>query len=156
MHQIVGYRVGTTDPSVELKNKMRSRVSPAKRFPITMYSPQVLDHFEHPRNPGAVARPDASVQLENPVCGDVLMLTVKIADDSIDDIRFLARGCVCSMACGSALTELVKGKTIGQARALTLEELIAVVGTLPPASTHAAHLAMEALAAALDQLGEPR
>lgn len=118
-----------------------------------MYSPQVLDHFEHPRNPGAVARPDASVQMENPACGDVLMLTLQISGDSIEDIRFLARGCVCSMACGSALTELVRGKTIEQAHALTQEELIAAVGSLPPASAHAAHLAMDALAAALEQLG---
>lgn len=129
-----------------------------------MYSPQVLDHFEHPRNAGAVASPDASVQVENPACGDVLMLTLKISEDQpaprgetrITDIRFLARGCVCSMACGSALTELIKGKTIEQARALRQEELIAAVGSLPPASSHAAQLAMDALAAALEQLGPPR
>lgn len=119
-----------------------------------MYSPQVLDHFEHPRNAGAVASPDASVQVENPACGDVLMLTLKIADDRVEDIRFLARGCVCSMACGSALTELVKGKTIEQARALKHEDVIAAVGSLPAASTHAAHLAIDALSAALDQLGQ--
>lgn len=121
-----------------------------------MYSPQVLDHFEHPRNAGAVASPDASVQMENPACGDVLMLTLKIAEDRIEDIRFLARGCVCSMACGSALTELVKGKTIEYARSLKSEDLIAAVGSLPPASTHAAHLAIDALVAAFDQLGRTR
>lgn len=125
-----------------------------------MYSSQVLDHFEHPRNPGAVANPDASVQMENPACGDVLMLTMKISgdhgDSTIDDIRFLAKGCVCSIACGSALTELVRGKTVGQARALKREELVSAVGSLPPASAHAAHLAMDALAAALEQLGGKR
>jgi nitrogen fixation protein NifU and related proteins len=116
-----------------------------------MYSPQVLDHFEHPRNAGAVADPDASVQIENPACGDVLKLTLKLSGDRIEEIRFLAKGCVSSMACASALTELVRGKTIGKARELRREELLLAVGGLPPASLHASHLAMDALAAALDQ-----
>lgn len=117
-----------------------------------MYSPEVLDHFENPRNAGVVAEPDASVQIENPACGDILKLSIKLAGDHIKEIRFLARGCVCSMACGSVLTELVRGKTLKQARELTREELVNAVGGLPPASTHAAHLAMDALATALDQV----
>jgi nitrogen fixation NifU-like protein len=121
-----------------------------------MYSPQVLDHFEHPRNAGTIADPDAAVQVENPACGDVLMLTLKIEDDRgesrIGEIRFLAKGCVCSMACGSALTELVRGRTIEQARELQRDELVAAVGGLPPASAHAAHLAMDALAAVLEKI----
>ena len=116
-----------------------------------MYSPQVLDHFEHPRNAGVVADAHATVQIENPACGDVLKLTLKVSDDRIEEIRFLARGCVCSMACGSALTELVRGRAIGEAKELKRDELLAAVGGLPPASTHAAHLAMDALAAALKQ-----
>jgi nitrogen fixation NifU-like protein len=117
-----------------------------------MYSPQVLDHFEHPRNAGVVEHPDTSVQIENPACGDVLRLTLRVSGDRIEEIRFLAKGCVCSMACGSAITELVQGRTIGKARELKREELVFAVGGLPPASTHAAHLALDALAAALDQL----
>lgn len=117
-----------------------------------MYSPQVLDHFEHPRNSGSVADPDASVQIENPACGDVLKLTLKLSGDSIQEIRFLAKGCVCSMACGSALTELVQGMTLRQARELKREQLLTAVGQLPPASMHASQLAMDALAAALHQL----
>ena len=117
-----------------------------------MYTPEVLDHFEHPRNAGVVADPDASVQLENPACGDVLKLTLKLSGNRIDEIRFLAKGCVCSMACGSALTELVQGRTIQQARELAREQLVKSVGGLPPASVHASHLAMDALAAALNQL----
>jgi nitrogen fixation NifU-like protein len=117
-----------------------------------MYSKQILDHFEHPRNAGAVANPDASVQIENPACGDVLKLTLKVVSGQIQEIRFLAKGCVCSMACASALTELVQGKTIQQATELDRESLIKAVGGLPPASIHASHLAMDALAAALYQL----
>jgi nitrogen fixation protein NifU and related proteins len=117
-----------------------------------MYSPQVLDHFEHPRNVGEVADPDASVQMENPACGDILKLTLKLADGRIEEIRFLAKGCVSSLACGSALTELIRGRTVAEARKLGREQLVGKIGGLPPASSHASHLALNALAAALNQL----
>lgn len=116
-----------------------------------MYTPQLLDHFEHPRNSGSVADPDASVQLQNPACGDVLQLTLKISEGRIGEIRFLAKGCVPSIACASALTELVGGKTIADARAITREQIIQAVGGLPQASSHASHLAIDALNAALDR-----
>jgi nitrogen fixation NifU-like protein len=118
-----------------------------------MYSTQVLDHFQNPRNPGTVANPDASVQVENPACGDVLKLTLRVAAGRIEEIRFLAQGCVPALACASLLTELVQGKTIAEARQLRREELIRAIGGLPQASTHASHLAMDTLAALLKQLG---
>lgn len=117
-----------------------------------MYSPQVLDHFEHPRNPGEVANPDASAQLENPACGDILKLTMKVANGRITEIRFLAKGCVPAMACGSALTELAKERTVEAASRLSREELVQAIGGLPEASAHASHLAMDALVAVLKQL----
>jgi nitrogen fixation NifU-like protein len=117
-----------------------------------MYSPQVLDHFQDPRNPGEVARPDATAQLDNPACGDILKLTLRVTDGRIVEIRFLAKGCVPAIACGSALTELVRGRTVIQARRLTREELVQAVGGLPEASTHASHLAMDTLAAILRQV----
>ena len=119
---------------------------------LGMYSPQLLDHFQNPRNPGEVVNPDASVQLENPACGDILKLSIKIANGQIAEIGFLAKGCVPAMACGSALTLLVKGRTVAAARRLRREELVQAVGGLPEASAHASHLAMDALAAALKQL----
>jgi nitrogen fixation NifU-like protein len=118
-----------------------------------MYSTQVLDHFQNPRNPGTVANPDASVQVEIPACGDVLKLTLRVAAGRIEEIRFLAQGCVPALACASLLTELVQGKTIAEARQLRREELIRAIGGLPQASTHASHLAMDTLAALLKQLG---
>lgn len=117
-----------------------------------MYSPEVLDHFEHPRNGGLLSDADASAQIENPACGDVLRLMLKVAEGRIAEIRFLAKGCVPSMACGSALTELVLGRTVAEARQLSREELVRAVGGLPAASQHASHLALDALAAALAQL----
>lgn len=114
-----------------------------------MYSPQVLDHFQNPRNAGEIANPDASAQIENPACGDVLKLTLRIADLRIAEMRFLAKGCVPAMACGSIITELATGKTPEQAHALKKEDVIAAAGGLPAASSHAAQLAVDALQTAL-------
>jgi len=117
-----------------------------------MYSARLLDHFEHPRNSGEVSSPDAAAQVENPACGDILKLTVKIVDGRIAEIRFRAKGCVPSMACGSALTELLHGCSVEEARRLRREEIVKAVGGLPKASSHASHLAMDTLAALLKQL----
>jgi nitrogen fixation protein NifU and related proteins len=117
-----------------------------------MYSAQVLDHFQNPRNTGDVADPDASVQVENPVCGDILKLTMRVDDGRIVEIRFRAKGCVPAMACGSLLTELVQGRTLEDARELRREELLQHIGGLPEASAHAGHLAMDALKSLLKQI----
>ena len=116
-----------------------------------MYSAEVLDHFEHPRNAGKVAAADGCARIENPACGDILEISLTLHGDRIEEIRFLAKGCVASMACGSALTELVQGRTVEAARKLGREELVRGVGGLPQASGHAAQLALDALAAALNQ-----
>jgi nitrogen fixation protein NifU and related proteins len=121
-----------------------------------MYSAQVLEHFERPRNAGTVDDADAAVRVENPACGDVLELTVRRErgrdDFRIAEIRFRAKGCVAAMACGSALTELVSGKTVGEAKRLTRDDVVRAVGGLPQASEHASHLAMDALGAVLGKL----
>ncbi|HKT90291.1 MAG TPA: iron-sulfur cluster assembly scaffold protein [Candidatus Sulfotelmatobacter sp.] len=116
-----------------------------------MYSPQLLDHFQNPRNAGDIAEPDASAQLENPVCGDVVRLSMRVEDGKIAEVRFKAKGCVPAMACASALTELIVGKNISDARAVRREDVITAVGDLPHASTHAAQLALDVLNAALRQ-----
>jgi nitrogen fixation NifU-like protein len=117
-----------------------------------MYSAQVLEHFEHPRNAGEVPNPDGLAQIENPACGDILKLSVRVTDGRISEIRFRAKGCVAAMACASLLTELVQGKTTQEARKLGREELLHAIGGLPDASIHATHLAMDALAAVLEKL----
>ena len=117
-----------------------------------MYSAQLLDHFQNPRNGGDVPHADATAEIENPACGDVLRLTLKIDSGRIAEIRFKAKGCVPSMACASALTELVTGQTVDEIRSLHRETLIAAVGGLPQASTHAAQLALDTLSAALRQV----
>jgi len=121
-----------------------------------MYSVQVLEHFEHPRNAGTVAGADASVRVENPACGDVMELSAKLDGRRIEEIRFRAKGCVAATACGSALTELARGKTVDEAQRLSREELLRAVGGLPQASEHASHLAMDALGALLSQIEKTR
>lgn len=117
-----------------------------------MYSAQLLDYFQNPRNVGDIEKPDGRAEVENPACGDILRLTVRVADGKIVEIRFKARGCVPSMACGSALTEMVLGRTLAEARSLRREELVEQVGGLPPASGHAGYLALDALRSVLDEV----
>ena len=130
----------------------RTRLSVSSLQSGRMYSAQLLDHFQNPRNAGEVSDPDAAAQVENPACGDVLKLTLKVIDGHIAEARFRAKGCVPAMACASALTALLQGRTIAEARQLRREAIVEAVGGLPKASTHASHLAMDTLAAALKQL----
>jgi len=118
-----------------------------------MYSPQLLDHFEHPRNSGELCGADAQVRMENPVCGDILELAVKMQAGRIAEIRFRAKGCVPTMACASMMTELARGKSAHEAKAISREDLAQAVGGLPQASGHAAQLAIDTLRAILAKLG---
>jgi nitrogen fixation NifU-like protein len=118
-----------------------------------MYSALLLDHFQNPRNAGEVANPDASAELENPACGDVLRLTLRVEKERIGEIRFLAQGCVAAVACASALTELVLGKSLAEARGVRREEVVAAIGGLPAESSHASHLAMDTLRELLAAVG---
>jgi len=117
-----------------------------------MYSAQLLDHFQNPRNAGEIATPDASVEMENPACGDVLRLTVRVVGGRIAEIRFLAQGCVAAVGCASALTELMLGKKLTEVRGLSREDVVEAVGGLPVESGHAGHLAVDVLRALLGQL----
>jgi nitrogen fixation NifU-like protein len=126
-----------------------------------VYSAELLDHFQNPRNAGEIEAPDRTARLENPACGDILELSLKLEnglektkleDRRIAEIRFRAKGCVPAMACGSAITELAKGKTVEAARLISREGLVQKVGGLPQASDHASHLAMDTLAALLRNL----
>jgi nitrogen fixation protein NifU and related proteins len=118
-----------------------------------VYSAEVLDHFENPRNTGTLNCPTAAAQVENPACGDVLKLTARVVGGRIAEIKFLAQGCVSAIACGSAITELALGKTAGEAASIRREELVQTLGSLPETSNHASHLAMDALAALVKNMG---
>lgn len=117
-----------------------------------MYSPQLIEHFEHPRNVGELPDADARAQVENPACGDIMLLTLKLSDGRIAEARYRTRGCVASIACGSLLTEWLRNKTPAEARALRREEVVAAIGGLSNESLHASHLVMDALNAVLKLL----
>ena len=112
---------------------------------LRMYSSQLLDHFEHPRNVGDLADADARVRVENPACGDILELFAKFENGCIREIRFRAKGCVPAMACGSVITEMAKGHTLAEAAAIRRQDVVQQIGGLPEASGHAAQLAIDAL-----------
>ncbi len=114
-----------------------------------MYSAELLDHFQNPRNTGEIQAADATARLDNPACGDILELSLKLDGERIAEIRFRAKGCVPAMACGSAITELTKGKTVAEARQVSREDVLRTVGGVPEASGHATHLAIDTLAALL-------
>lgn len=117
-----------------------------------MYSEAVLDHFQHPRNAGDLAGASAVVEVNNPVCGDVLRLSVRVENGRILEARFQTRGCVTSIASSSLLTEMLLGKTLAEARAITAAEIAAELGGLPPATYHGSQLAAEALGLLLARL----
>lgn len=117
-----------------------------------MFSPAVLDHFEHPRNAGPLPNATAQVEASNPVCGDILQLAARVEGTKFAEVRFLCRGCTTSIACASLLTEMLQGKPLAEARAITAESLSESLGGLPPATFHGAQLAADALGLLLSKL----
>jgi nitrogen fixation protein NifU and related proteins len=116
-----------------------------------MFSPAVLDHFEHPRNSGDLEGPTTVVEVANPVCGDVLRLALRMESGRCADARFRTRGCVASIACSSRLTELIKGKSLGEIEEITADRIAQDLGGLDQATHHAADLARDAVEALLSQ-----
>ena len=117
-----------------------------------MYSPAVLDHFKNPRNAGELPGATATVEVSNPACGDIMQLAVRVDEGRIAEARFKTRGCVTAIACGSLLTELMRGKTLDEARGITYQQISEALGGLPPATVHGSQLACDALAAVLARL----
>jgi nitrogen fixation NifU-like protein len=108
-----------------------------------LYSEAFLDHFKNPRNVGELDSPAATVQIENPVCGDILRLSARFEGDRITEVRYKVRGCTAAIASGSALTEWMKGKTRAELGALRTDIIENEVGGLIPESKHAAVLCLD-------------
>jgi len=114
------------------------------------YPPIFTDHLENPRNAGELPGANAIGEETNPVCGDRLRLSLRVVDGRIEAARFLAYGCPPTLVCGSALTELIDGKTVRDAMQVTRRDLLDVIGGLPTRKQHAAALAIETLRVALE------
>jgi nitrogen fixation NifU-like protein len=114
------------------------------------YSPTFTDHLTNPRNVGELADANAIAEETNPVCGDRLRLYLRIRHDTIETAQFLAYGCPPTLACGSALSEMLHGCSIEKAKLISRKDLVDAVGGLPSRKQHAAALALETLRSALN------
>lgn len=115
-----------------------------------MYSEKVMEHFANPRNVGVIQDADGMGEVGNPVCGDVMKITIKVADDRIEDIRFQTLGCGAAIATSSIVTEMAKGMTLAEAAAITKQQVADELGGLPPAKMHCSVLATDGLKRAID------
>jgi nitrogen fixation NifU-like protein len=120
-----------------------------------LYREHILDHYQHPRNYGTLENPDCSFEDSNPLCGDRIRIDLRLEDDRIADIRFSGRGCAISQAAASILTEMVKGKTLEEVKALGADELLEELGVpISPARRKCALLSLKVLKAAAYGLNE--
>jgi len=119
------------------------------------YSETFKDHLANPRNAGEVEDADAAAEQSNPVCGDRLKLSLRVRGGRIEAARFLAYGCPPTLACGSALAEMLEGLTVEEAARLTRQDVARALGGIPARKQHAAALAVETLRAALEQADPP-
>lgn len=121
-----------------------------RRGTTVLYSDIVMDHFNNPRNVGVIEDADGVGEVGNPVCGDMMRITIKVQDDRIADIRFQTLGCGAAIATSSIVTEMAKGMTLEQAASITKQQVAEALGGLPPAKMHCSVLATDGLKAAVD------
>ena len=110
-----------------------------------MYSEKVMDHFRNPRNIGEIPDADGVGTVGNPVCGDMMSISIKVEDDRIADIKFKTFGCGAAIATSSMITELARGKTLDEAMEITRGNVAEELGGLPPVKMHCSNLAADAL-----------
>ena len=110
-----------------------------------MYSELVMDHFSNPRNVGELADADGVGTEGNPACGDIMKMFIKVEKDKIVDIKFKTFGCGAAIATSSMVTEMVKGKSIDEAMAISNKMVAEALGGLPPNKMHCSNLAADAL-----------
>ncbi len=113
------------------------------------YSEQVIEHFTNPRNVGIIENADGVGKVGNPVCGDMMEMTIQVKDEVITDIKFRTFGCGAAIATSSIATEMIKGKTIEEAMQLTNRAIADALDGLPPVKMHCSVLAADALKIAL-------
>jgi nitrogen fixation protein NifU and related proteins len=116
----------------------------------TLYNETVMDHFLNPRNMGDVQEADGIGEVGAAACGDIMKISLKIRDGKIEDARFKTFGCGSAIASSSMATELIKGRTLEEAKNFSNQEVVDALGGLPPVKIHCSVLAEEALKAAIE------
>ena len=116
---------------------------------MALYTDTVMDHFMHPRNVGEIADADGVGQVGNAKCGDIMKMYLKIKDGVIEDVKFETFGCGSAIASSSMATELIKGKTVDEALAVTNKQVVDALGGLPAYKLHCSVLAEESIKAAV-------
>ncbi len=109
------------------------------------YSDKVMDHFRNPRNVGVIEDADGVGKEGNPMCGDIMELFIKVADDTIVDAKFRTFGCGAAIATSSMITEMIKGKTIDEALSISNRAVAEALDGLPAKKMHCSVLAADAL-----------
>ena len=115
------------------------------------YSQKVLDHFMHPHNVGKMENPDATATEGSPACGDQVTVYLKVDEQTkvIEDVSFLSYGCASNIATASIITDLAKGKTLDEAKAITWKDAMEALDGLPPVKVHCSVLAADTLQTAI-------
>ena len=114
------------------------------------YSEKVMDHFMNPRNVGEIDGADGVGEVGNPACGDMMRLYLKIDEGKVVDAKFRTFGCGAAIASSSMLTEMIKGKTVDEARAITNQQVAEALDGLPAVKIHCSVMAEQAVKSALD------
>jgi len=125
-------------------------------YTSSMFNEIILEHFRNPHNAGDLLDASATADVTNPVCGDMLRLSVRVAAGRIEAARFKTHGCVAAIAASSVLTDLLVGAPLDDARKITPGKISEALGSLPPATFHAAQLCCDALVAVLRKLEDNR
>ena len=114
------------------------------------YSKKVMEHFKNPHNQGVIKDADAVGKAGNPICGDVMKIYLKVKNFIIEDVKFETLGCAAAIAVSSALTDMIKGKSLDQALDITKDMIVKDLGGLPAPKVHCSMLGMEALHKAIE------
>ena len=114
-----------------------------------MYNSTVMEHFTNPRNVGEIENPDGVGTYGSPVCGDMMQIMIKVEDETIVDAKFKTFGCGSAIASSSMATEMIIGKTIDEALAITNKQIVDELGGLPPVKVHCSVLADHAIKCAI-------
>ena len=121
-----------------------------------MYSEKVMEHFTHPRNVGEINDADGIGEVGNPVCGDMMSFYIKVKNDRIEDIKYKTFGCVAAIAVSSTVSEMAKGKTLDEARAITKKAAAEALDGLPKEKMHCSNLGAKALSKAIEDYEKRR